>query len=173
MYVVVFVSYMYVVVVSYMHLVFMSCMFTVCILGILFVFCANGVCVFKYVVFCFLVSMYCSCFVCSAYILYVLVYICHSKVNVTRKLIYFYLVPRSPFKNKIEINSAVTAICDRNHQLTRKTFSKTVPKPRPEGVTVSMSRNFYMLSEITAGKKGEKLDCLTITEVVNMDVGRQ
>ena len=39
-----------------------------------------------------------------------------------------------------------------------------------EGVTVSVSRNFNMLSEITAGKKVKKLDCLIITEVVNMDI---
>ena len=35
---------------------------------------------------------------------------------------------------------------------------------------MSVSRNFHMLSEITTGKKVEKLDCLSITEVVNMDV---
>ena len=35
---------------------------------------------------------------------------------------------------------------------------------------MSVSRNFHMLSEITAGKKVEKLDCLSIAEVVNMDV---
>ena len=35
---------------------------------------------------------------------------------------------------------------------------------------MSVSRNFHMLSEITTGKKVEKLDCLSIAEVVNMDV---
>ena len=38
-----------------------------------------------------------------------------------------------------------------------------------KGVTVSVSRNFHMLSEITTGKV-DKLDCLSIAEVVNMDV---
>ena len=39
-----------------------------------------------------------------------------------------------------------------------------------KGVTMSVSRNFDMLSEITTGKKVEKLDCLSIAEVVNMNV---
>ena len=39
-----------------------------------------------------------------------------------------------------------------------------------EGVTASVSRNFHMLSEITTGKKVEQFDCLSIAEVVNMDV---
>ena len=39
-----------------------------------------------------------------------------------------------------------------------------------KGVTMSVSVNFHMLSEITTGKKIEKLDCLSIAEVVNMDV---
>ena len=39
-----------------------------------------------------------------------------------------------------------------------------------KGVTMSVSRNFHMLSEITTGKKVEQLDCLSIAEVVNMDV---
>ena len=39
-----------------------------------------------------------------------------------------------------------------------------------KGVTMSVSRNFHMLSGITTGKKVEKLDCLSIAEVVNMDV---
>ena len=39
-----------------------------------------------------------------------------------------------------------------------------------KGVTMSVSMNFHMLSEITTGKKVEKLDCLSIVEVVNMDV---
>ena len=37
-------------------------------------------------------------------------------------------------------------------------------------VTMPMSRNFHMLSEITTGKKVEKIGCLSITEFVNMDV---
>ena len=39
-----------------------------------------------------------------------------------------------------------------------------------KGVTMSVSRNFHMLCEITTGKKVENLDCLSIAEVVNMDV---
>ena len=39
-----------------------------------------------------------------------------------------------------------------------------------EGVAMSVSRNFHMLSEITTGKKVEKFDCFSIAEVVNMDV---
>ena len=39
-----------------------------------------------------------------------------------------------------------------------------------KGVTMSMSRSFHMLSEITTCKKVEKFDCLSISEVVNMDV---
>ena len=39
-----------------------------------------------------------------------------------------------------------------------------------KGVTMSVSRNFHTLSEITTGKKVEKLDCLSIVKVVNMDV---
>ena len=39
-----------------------------------------------------------------------------------------------------------------------------------EGVTVTVSRNFNMLSEITTGKEVKKLDCVSITEVVNMDI---
>ena len=39
-----------------------------------------------------------------------------------------------------------------------------------KGVTMSMSRDFYMLGKITTGKKVEKLDCLSIGEVVDMDV---
>ena len=37
-------------------------------------------------------------------------------------------------------------------------------------MTMSVSRNFHMLSEITTGKTVKKLDCLSIAEVVNMDV---
>ena len=37
-------------------------------------------------------------------------------------------------------------------------------------VIVSVSRNFNMLSEITTGKEVKQLDCLSIAEVVNMDV---
>ena len=32
------------------------------------------------------------------------------------------------------------------------------------------SRNFHMLGKITTGKKVEKFDCLSIAEVVDMDV---
>ena len=39
-----------------------------------------------------------------------------------------------------------------------------------KGVTMSVSRSFHALSEITTGKKVEKLDCLSVAEVVNMDV---
>ena len=38
-------------------------------------------------------------------------------------------------------------------------------------VTMSVSRNFHhILSDITTGKKVEKLDCLSIVEVVSMNV---
>ena len=39
-----------------------------------------------------------------------------------------------------------------------------------KAVTLSVSRNFHQLSEIATGKKVEKLDCLSIAEVINMDV---
>ena len=39
-----------------------------------------------------------------------------------------------------------------------------------EGVTMSVSSNFAMLSEITTGKMVKKLDCLSIAEVINMDI---
>ena len=39
-----------------------------------------------------------------------------------------------------------------------------------KGVTMSVSRHFHTLGEITTGKKVEKFDCLSIAEVVNMDV---
>ena len=39
-----------------------------------------------------------------------------------------------------------------------------------KGVTMSVNRNLHMLSQIATGKKVEKLDCLSIAEVVNMDV---
>ena len=39
-----------------------------------------------------------------------------------------------------------------------------------KGVTMSMSRDFDMLGKITTDKKVEKLDCLSIAEVVDMDV---
>ena len=39
-----------------------------------------------------------------------------------------------------------------------------------KGVTMSMRRNFHMLGTITTGEKVEKLDCLSIAEVVDMDV---
>ena len=35
---------------------------------------------------------------------------------------------------------------------------------------MSVSRDFDMLSKITTGRKVEKLHCLSIAEVVNMDV---
>ena len=38
-----------------------------------------------------------------------------------------------------------------------------------KGVTMSVSRDFHILGKITAGKV-EKLDCLSIAEVVDMDV---
>ena len=38
-----------------------------------------------------------------------------------------------------------------------------------EGVTVSVSWNFNMLSEITTGKEVNKFDCLSITKVINMN----
>ena len=38
-----------------------------------------------------------------------------------------------------------------------------------KGVTMSVSRSFHMLSEITIGEV-EKLDCLSVAEVVNMNV---
>ena len=37
-------------------------------------------------------------------------------------------------------------------------------------VTMSVSRDFHMLDKITIGKKVEKLNCLSIAEVINMDV---
>ena len=39
-----------------------------------------------------------------------------------------------------------------------------------KGVTMSMSRNLHMLGKITIGEKVETLDCLSIAEVVDMDV---
>ena len=39
-----------------------------------------------------------------------------------------------------------------------------------KGVTMSVSRDFYMLGKSTTGKKVKKLDCLSIAEVVDMDV---
>ena len=39
-----------------------------------------------------------------------------------------------------------------------------------KGVTMSVSMDFHMLGKITIGKKVEKLDCLSIAEVVDMDV---
>ena len=37
-------------------------------------------------------------------------------------------------------------------------------------VNIYVSRNFHILRENTTGKKVEKLDCLSIADVVNMDV---
>ena len=39
-----------------------------------------------------------------------------------------------------------------------------------KGVTMSVRRDFHMLGKITTGKKVKKLDCLSIAEVVDMDV---
>ena len=39
-----------------------------------------------------------------------------------------------------------------------------------KGVTMSVSRDFDMQGKITTGKKVKKLDCLSIAEVVDMDV---
>ena len=39
-----------------------------------------------------------------------------------------------------------------------------------KGVTMSLSRDFHMLCKITTGKKVEKFDCLSVAEVVDMDV---
>ena len=39
-----------------------------------------------------------------------------------------------------------------------------------KGVIMSMSGDLYMLSKITTGKTVDKLDCLSIAEVVDMDV---
>ena len=39
-----------------------------------------------------------------------------------------------------------------------------------KGVTMSVSRDFNMLGKITTGKKVEIFDCLSIAEVVDMDV---
>ena len=35
---------------------------------------------------------------------------------------------------------------------------------------MSVSRNFNMLREITTGKKVKKFDCLSIAEIINMDI---
>ena len=39
-----------------------------------------------------------------------------------------------------------------------------------KGATMPVSRDFHMLGKITTGKKVKKLDYLSITEVVDMDV---
>ena len=39
-----------------------------------------------------------------------------------------------------------------------------------EYVTMTVSENFNMLSEITTGKNVYTLDCFSIVEVVNMDI---
>ena len=39
-----------------------------------------------------------------------------------------------------------------------------------KGVTMSVSRDFDMLGKITTGKKVNKLDCLSIAEIVDVDV---
>ena len=38
------------------------------------------------------------------------------------------------------------------------------------GVTMSVSSDFHMLGTITTGKKAEQFNCLSIAEVVDMDV---
>ena len=35
---------------------------------------------------------------------------------------------------------------------------------------MSVSRDFHMVGKITTGKKVEKLDCLSIAEVVDMEI---
>ena len=39
-----------------------------------------------------------------------------------------------------------------------------------KGVTMSVSRKFHMLDEITTGKKVVKIACLSIAEIIDMDV---
>ena len=39
-----------------------------------------------------------------------------------------------------------------------------------KGVTMSVSRDFHVLGKITTGKKVEKLDFVSIAEVVDVDV---
>ena len=39
-----------------------------------------------------------------------------------------------------------------------------------KGVIISVSRDFHILGKITTGKKVDKLDCFSITEIVDMDV---
>ena len=39
-----------------------------------------------------------------------------------------------------------------------------------KSVTMSVSRDFYMLGKIATGKKVKKFHCLSIAEVVDMDV---
>ena len=39
-----------------------------------------------------------------------------------------------------------------------------------KGVTMSVSMDFHMLGKITTGKKVEELDCLSIAEIVDMDI---
>ena len=39
-----------------------------------------------------------------------------------------------------------------------------------KGVTMSVSSDIHMLGKITTGKKVKKFDCLSIAEVVDMDV---
>ena len=39
-----------------------------------------------------------------------------------------------------------------------------------EGVTMSLSRDIHKLGKITTGNKVEQFDCLSIAEVVDMDV---
>ena len=39
-----------------------------------------------------------------------------------------------------------------------------------KGVTMSVCKDFHMLGKITTGQKVKQLDCLSIAEVVNMNV---
>ena len=39
-----------------------------------------------------------------------------------------------------------------------------------KGETMSVTKDFHMLGKITTGKKVDKLDCLSIAEVVDMDI---
>ena len=39
-----------------------------------------------------------------------------------------------------------------------------------KGMTMSVSSDFHMVGKIITGKKVEKLDCLSIAKVVDMDV---
>ena len=51
----------------------------------------------------------------------------------------------------------------------RVTSSVGKSNDKIEGVTVSVSRNFNMLSEVTTGMEVKKIDCLSVDEVINRD----